>query len=154
MMIAMRATALLPRLGPREHVEQEEGLAVADARQARTESAGRPTLVLVPHRGLIPFPVLAVGRVGDEVVEGLGGVPVMGEGAAERDVVRVPAGRILHEEVGLGDCPRLRVHLLSEEVDARLRLIAGRSRSPFRFGPSVMCSFAIISIPPEPQQGS
>ena len=33
-------------------------------------------------------------------------------------------------------------------------LIAGRSRSPFRLGPSVMCSFAIISMPPEPQQGS
>ena len=33
-------------------------------------------------------------------------------------------------------------------------LIAGRSWSPFRRSPSVMCSFAIISMPPEPQQGS
>ena len=33
-------------------------------------------------------------------------------------------------------------------------LIAGRSRPPFLRSPAVMCSLVIISMPPEPQQGS
>ena len=128
-MIAMPRAALGRRLGPRKHVEEEQGLAVADARQARTEPARRPALVLVADRRLIPFPILSVGGIRDEIVEGLGGVPVMGKRAAERDVVRVPTGRVLHEEVGLGDRPRLRVHLLAEEVD--IRLCVDRRPEPF-----------------------
>jgi hypothetical protein len=33
-------------------------------------------------------------------------------------------------------------------------LIGGRMTSPFLRRPTVMCSFVIMSIPPEPQQGS
>ena len=47
---------------------------------------------------------------------------VVGERAAEGDVVRVATRRVLHEEVRLGDRPRLRVHFLAEEVDVRLRI--------------------------------
>ncbi len=32
-------------------------------------------------------------------------------------------------------------------------LRTGRSRSPFFLKPAVMCSLAIISMPPEPQHG-
>ena len=111
-----------------EHVQQEQGLAVADARQTGAEAAGRPALVLGFDRGLVPLPVLAVGRIGDQVVERLAGMAVVGEGASESDVFRVAARRVLHEDVGLGDRPGLRVHLLAEEMDLRLRIDGGTNQ--------------------------
>ena len=50
---------------------------------------------------------------------------VVRERAAVGDVVGVAAGRVLHEEVGLRDRPRLGVHLLAEEVDLGVRVDRG-----------------------------
>jgi hypothetical protein len=66
-----------------QHVQEEEELAVADARQARREAARGAALVLGTHGVLIPLPVFPVGRVRDQVVEGLAGMAVVGECAAE-----------------------------------------------------------------------
>ena len=110
--------ALGPTADVRQHVQQEQELAVADARQARSEAAGRAPVVLVAHRVLVALPVLAVGRVGDHVVEAGAVVPVVRKRAAEDDVVRVPPVAGLHEEVRLADGERLRVHFLAEQVNA------------------------------------
>ena len=67
------------------------------------------------------FQVLAVRRVGNQIVEADARVLVLRQRAAERDVVGVAAGRILHEQIRLGHRPRLGVHFLAEEV----RLHAG-----------------------------
>ena len=48
-----------------EHVQQEQGLAVADARQPGAEAASRTPFVFCFDRGLVALPVLAVGRIGD-----------------------------------------------------------------------------------------
>ena len=50
---------------------------------------------------------------------------VVGQRAAEGDVVCIAARRVLHEEIGLGDRPGLRVHFLAEEVDVGLRVDRG-----------------------------
>ena len=71
--------AFLRVLRVREHVQQEEELAVADARQTRTEAAGRAALVLGPHGVFVALPVLAVGRIRDQVVEMLVCVAVVRE---------------------------------------------------------------------------
>ena len=65
-------TALGGRLGVREHVLQEEKLPVADPRQTRYEAPGGAPVVLVLHGVLIALPVLAVGRIGDQVIESAG----------------------------------------------------------------------------------
>src|SRR5439155_26469036 len=67
-----------------------------------------------PHAAL---PVLAVRRIRDRVVEAGTGVAIVRQRAAEGDVVGVAPRGVLHEEVRLGDCPVLRVHLLPEEMD-------------------------------------
>ena len=125
MMMAMREPPSFGLLGVRQHVQQEQQLAVADARKSRGEAARRAALVLGAHGVLVALPVLAVGRIGDQVVEGLAGVAVVGQRAAEGDVVGVAAGRVLHEEIGLRDRPGLGVHLLAEEVDLRVRVDRG-----------------------------
>ena len=101
----------------REHVQQEQELAVADARQARPEAAGGAAVVLGAHRVHVALPVLAVGRVGDHVVEAAPGVAVVREGAAEDDPLGVAAVLRLHVEVGLADGEGLGVDLLAEQVD-------------------------------------
>ena len=53
-------------------------------------------------------------------------MPVVGQRAAESDVVGVAAGRVLHVEVGLGDGEGLGVHLLAEQVDLGVRVDRGR----------------------------
>ncbi len=105
-----------------QHVQEEEELPVADARQARGEAAGLPSLVLGADGFLIAPPLLAVRWVGDQVVESATRVAVVGEHTAERDVVRVPTGRVFHEEVRFGDGPGFRVDLLTEQVDVGLRI--------------------------------
>ena len=82
-----------------QHVEEEEGLSIADPREPRAEAPGRPPFVLRLDRSLFTLPVLAVGRVGDQMVEAIPRVPIVGEGAAEGDLPRVPPRRILHEVV-------------------------------------------------------
>lgn len=52
-------------------MQEEEQLPVADARQARTEPAGRTAFMLGLHRVSVALPVLAVGRVRDQVVEAM-----------------------------------------------------------------------------------
>ncbi len=124
-MMAMREPPSFGVLRVGQHVQQEQELAVADPRQARAEPARGAALVLGAHGVLVALPVLAVGRIGDQVVEGLAGVAVVGERAAEGDVVGVAAGRVLHEQVGLRDRPGLGVHLLAEQMDLGVRVDRG-----------------------------
>jgi hypothetical protein len=72
-----------------------------------------------PDGGFVHLPLLAVGRVGQEVVEAAVRVLVVGEGAAELDVLRVQAPGTGEEQVRLADGKGLRVHLLAEHVDLR-----------------------------------
>ena len=101
----------------REHVQQEEELPVADPRQAGPEPAGGAPVVLAAHRVLVALPVLAVGGIGDQVVEVVTRVPVARERAPGEDVLGVAAVLRLHEEVRLADREGLGVHLLAEEVN-------------------------------------
>ena len=102
---------------PAEHVLEEQELAVADPRQTGLESIlGRPC-GLGPDCLLIEVPVLAIRRIGEEVVERAVGVAVMGQSAAEGDVVGVAAIGALDVQVGLADRERLRVDFLAEQVD-------------------------------------
>ena len=100
-MIAMREPPSFGVLRVREHVQQEQDLAVADARQPRAEAARRAALVFGAHRFLVALPVLAVGRIGNQVIECPARMPIVGKRAAEPDVVGVTARRVLHEEIGL-----------------------------------------------------
>ena len=63
-------TALGGLLDVREHVLQEQELPVADPRQARPEAPGCAPVVLVLYGVVIALPVLAVGWIGDHVIEG------------------------------------------------------------------------------------
>jgi len=76
MMIARREPAILRILGVREHVQQKEKLAVADARQSRSEATRGPALTLGADGIFVALPVLAVGWIGDQVVETLAGVVI------------------------------------------------------------------------------
>ena len=60
-----------------KHVKQEQGLPVADARQPRAEAASHTPFVFCFDRGLVALPVLAVGGIGDQVIEGLAGMAVV-----------------------------------------------------------------------------
>ena len=92
------AAAGVGRLHVGDHVQQKEQLAIADARQAGGKAAagrgGRRG-----HRILVPLPILAVGRIGDQIVEIAPGVAILGQRAAEEDVVGVATVGRLDEEV-------------------------------------------------------
>ena len=130
-------------------------LAVADAGQARPEAAGPAPVVLAAHRVLVALPVLAVGRVGDHVVDAGAGVPVVRERAPEDDVLGVAAVLGLHEEVRLADGEGLGGFTSwPNRWMSAPGFTAGAQRSPSRVSPDVRCSFAMVSMPPEPQHGS
>jgi len=114
--------AFLRVLRVRQHVEEEKELAVADSRKPWGKASRCSPLVLGAHGVLVALPVLAVRGIRDQVVEVASGVPVVRQRAAVCDVVCVAAGRVLHEEIGLRNSPRLGVHLLAEEVDLRPRV--------------------------------
>ncbi len=119
MMIAIREPPSFGLLRVRQHVQEEQKLPVADARQTRREAARRAALMFGADCLFVALPVLAIGRIGDQVIERPAGMAVVGERAAERDVVGIAAGRLLHEEIRFRDRPGLRVHLLAEEVNIR-----------------------------------
>ena len=48
-----------------EHVQQKQGLTVADARQSRAEAASRASFVFCFDCGFVALPILTVGRIGD-----------------------------------------------------------------------------------------
>ena len=74
MMMARREPPSLRLLHVGQHVEEEKKLAVADARQAWSETArDAPRSCSATHGVLVPLPVLAVGRIGDQVIEGAAG---------------------------------------------------------------------------------
>ena len=75
-----------------------------------------PAPVLSANRALVPLPVLAIGGIRYQIVERSAGVGVIGQRGAEEDVVGVPPCRVLHEQVGLGDRPRLGIDLLAIQV--------------------------------------
>src|SRR5687767_6669419 len=85
--------------------------------------------MLGAHCVLVTLPILAVGRIGDEIVEAQAGVTIVRERAAEGDVVRVAALRFLHEEIGLRDCPGLRVHLLTKKMNLSVLVDRGANET-------------------------
>ena len=94
---------------------------------------------------LVPLPVLAVGRIGDQVVEARGRRARRCESVLPKAMFSASRPSALFMiEVGLADGEGLRVDLLPEEVDL----------APCGIDLAAMCSLAMVSIPPEPQQGS
>ncbi len=75
--------AVLRVLGVREQVQQEQELPVTDPRQAWAEPAGRTALVFGLDGVLVALPILAVGRIGDQIVERVAAVAIVPERAAE-----------------------------------------------------------------------
>ena len=69
--------SLVRHPGVSEHVQQEQCLTVADAREPRAEAPGRAPFMFGLHRGLVAFPVLAVGRIRDQVIKMVGGMPIV-----------------------------------------------------------------------------
>ena len=105
-----------------EHVKKEEELAVRDTGQAGGEATAGSAFVFRGHGFLVALPVLAIGRIGDEVVEVHRGMTIVGEGGAEAYVVGVLARGVFHEEVGLGHRPGFGIDLLAVKVDFGLRV--------------------------------
>jgi len=95
-------------------VHEKQQLAVGLARQTGAEApVGSVLVVLGLHVRVLGLPVRAERRVGDPVMEVVGGVPVAGERVAAHDLRRVlPA----NEHVGQADRVGLLVDLLAEEV--------------------------------------
>ena len=100
-----------------EHVLQKEKLAVADAGSA----GAKPPAVAQPGLRFdvlfINPPVLAVRGIGDQVVESLAHVLVVGEGAAFLDALRLPPILAFHVEIGLADGVGFGIDLLAVKVD-------------------------------------
>jgi hypothetical protein len=61
----------------RQHVQQEEKLTIAYTRQSGREAAGGSACVLVTNRLFVALPVLPVGWIGDQRVEGPSSVAVI-----------------------------------------------------------------------------
>ena len=121
-MMAIRDPPWAGFLRVREHVEQKQELTVTDPGQTRCEAAGGAPVVLGPHRVPVALPVLAVGWIGDHVVETGSGVAVVRERAPEEDAFRVAFVFRLHEEVRLADSERFRIYLLPKQVYVRVRV--------------------------------
>jgi hypothetical protein len=113
-----------------QHVQEEEELAVGDARQSCAEATVIATLRLFLDFSAVNLPFRAVGRIGELEIEAARGVGVLRERGAEGDVVGVAPGGIEQEHFGAADGPRLRIQFLTEEGKlgggiARLDLLAG-----------------------------
>ena len=91
--------------------EQEEHLPVAGRGQAGAEPPRKAELGLLLHGGLFVFPLPAEGGIGEDIVKGLPGKLVIGEGVAVLDEVGVVA---LDEHIRLADGEGLVVDLLPE----------------------------------------
>ena len=74
-----------------EPVEHKELLPVGYFGQAGRKAAQLALLVLGLHGLLLPLPVDAEGRVGDDVLEGVAGELILGQGIAEAHVVGISA---------------------------------------------------------------
>ena len=101
----------------REHVQQKQELAIADPRQSRPETAGGAPVVLAAHGVLVALPVLAVGRIRDQIIEVVTGLAVFRERAPEEDVLRVTTVFRLHEQIRLADSEGLGIYLLAEQMN-------------------------------------
>ena len=145
---------LLERPG-RDVAVQEQGLTVADARESGTEAARRAAFVFFGDRVLVPLPVLSVGgdwrsgsrRTGRQW-RSLESVLPKATLSASR-----PVGSFMKKS----DLETAHVSGFTswpKRWMSACALIGGLSGSPFLRSPSVMCSLAIISMPPEPQQES
>ena len=82
-----------------EHVQQEKKLPIADARQAWLETAGSSAFVFSTYLFLIPFPIFAIGRIGNQIIKCL---PhyfrfLFGKRTAINDIVGITTTRIFHE---------------------------------------------------------
>ena len=76
---------------------QEEQLAIGDAGQTGTEAAGIAPLVLIPNILLVAFPVLAIRRIGNKVIETACSMAIGRESAAKSNIISVTPGGILHK---------------------------------------------------------
>ena len=141
----------------REHVGQEEHLAVAGAGDERVlgvagvldDEARVLDPVLAAHALEVALPALAVGRIGEHEVELARREGVVRERRVLRaadDVVRRLA-LALEQQVGLADGVGLGVDLLAVEVGGDLlAVLARRARCSV--------SSATVSMPPVPQAPS
>ncbi len=111
------AVALLPRLELGDHVDQKQQRAVVDARQLAAVAAKvGPAVDLL----LLPFPVHAKGRVGQQVVEAHAIKLVVGQGVAVFDAaVAVP----LDQQIGGGHGVGARVVVLAVDLDRGLFVV-------------------------------
>ena len=91
--------------------KQEEHLPVAGRGQAGAEPPRKAELGLLLHGGLFVFPLPTEGGIGEDIVKGLPGKLVVGEGVAVLDEVGVVA---LDEHIRLADGEGLVVDLLPE----------------------------------------
>src|SRR5262249_39987968 len=101
-------------------VLDEEKLSVGRSRDPGAEATRGAELCLRLDLIFVLLPLLAVGRVRELVMEALGCVLVVGEGAPELDVLGVAAVLAANEEVGLADSPGLGVDLLAEQEDVEV----------------------------------
>ena len=154
---AMRLPSVVSCFILREHVGQEQHLAVARAGDERVLGVARVLddearvldAVLAAHALQVALPALAVGRIGEHEVELARREGVVRERRVLRpadDVVRRLAFA-LEQQVGLGDGVGLGVDLLAVEVGGDLLAVLPR-RAP------CSVSSATVSMPPVPQAPS
>ena len=103
----------------RQTVEHKELLPVGDLGQTGGKAAQLALFVLGLHRLLLPLPVDAERRVGDDVLEGVAGELILGQGVTEAHVVGIATP---DHHVRLGNGEGGGVELLPEAGDADLRV--------------------------------
>src|SRR5690606_6876244 len=112
------ATATLRRLELCHDVLQEQHGAIADPRQLRTKTALEPFFLVLTLHGILVFvPGLAKRRVTHAVVEALISMLIIGQDAAQLDVLgEIPAWvglKCAQQHAGQRHCMRLGLKLLA-----------------------------------------
>ncbi len=162
MMMAIREPPSFGSLACASMLQQKQELSIADAREPGTEAPRHSTLVLGPHGVLVTLPVLSPpGRVWQSGSQK--GIPAWRSWDRRTAMSSVmlsrvtPGRRILHQEENRSDLETAQVSGFTswpKRWISASALIGRRSTSPFLRSPTVMCSFVIISIPPEPQRST
>lgn len=90
---------------PGDEVLQEKHLAIRPARQPGSEASGEAPRRLGSDGLIVLAPLVAIGRIHELEIEAHLRELVVGEGAAELDVFRIPALGLHDQHVGAGDGP-------------------------------------------------